>query len=73
MPDTNVILAKIKEMSTRSVNPRPVLTITALTQELAFPREFVQASLAELRKFGLISFCGAASLKLTLLGKTVIQ
>ena len=70
---TNDVYRKIKEMSTRTANPRPQILINLLANELSVLREQVLPFLTELKDMRLIQFEGYASVyvKLTLLGYTV--
>jgi hypothetical protein len=73
MVTVNDVYRKIKEMSLSSWNPRPVLQISNLSQELATSREALMPFLRELDDMKLIRFNEGAktSLKLTLLGNNV--
>ena len=77
MVSTNDVYRKIKEMSTRMVNPRPKILINALAGELLLAREQILPSLAELKKLRLIQsdmpVHTAEYVKLTLLGFTVTR
>jgi len=71
--DLNEIYYKIKEMSERMVNPRPMIPIVSLAAELVLAREQVLPYLIELKRLHLIRFENptAAYINLTLLGYNV--
>ncbi|HXS36583.1 MAG TPA: hypothetical protein VN721_07775 [Flavipsychrobacter sp.] len=73
MLTVNDVYRKIKEMSTQQWNPRPVIQISNISQELNISREALMPILAELGDMRLIRFNESAktSLKLTLLGNNV--
>jgi len=73
MINTNEVFRKIKEISKRSVNPRPQVLVQLVAQELSASRENIMPSLKELKDMRLIQLDNitASHLKLTLLGHTV--
>ena len=73
MVDVNVVLGKIKEMSTRVSNPRPQIPISVLASELFMSQELLSPAIMRLKKMRLIQHekHSLAYLKLTLLGYTV--
>lgn len=73
MVTVNEVYRKIKEMSAQQWNPRPVITISNISQELYTSRESLLPYLRELEDMKLIRFNEAAKLtvKLTLLGNNV--
>lgn len=70
---TNEVFRKIKEMSRRTVNPRPVIAVRALAEEMQQAGSMLMPFLTELKELRLIKFNepAVATIKLTLLGATV--
>lgn len=75
MVNTNEVFRKIKEISKRSVNPRPQVLVQLVAQELSASRENIMPSLRELKEMRLIQLetVTSAHLRLTLLGHTVTR
>lgn len=73
MITTNDVYRKIKEMSNRVANPRPVIEVTGIAGELMQVREQIMPMLNELKDMRLITFDkhNVQAVRLTLLGFTV--
>ena len=69
----NIVFRKIKEISARGVQPRPVITAHQIESELSLSSNTLLPHLTELKGLRLVSFCdsGATAIKLTLLGSVV--
>ncbi len=70
---TNDVYRKIKEISVRTLKPRPSILINNLSSELNSNEEVLMSSLMELKDLRLINFDdkGERSVNLTLLGTIV--
>ncbi len=70
---TNDVYRKIKEISVRTLKPRPSIQINNLSNELNSNEEMLMTRLIELKELRLIKFDekDASSINLTLLGCTV--
>jgi hypothetical protein len=75
MANTNDVYRKIKEMSKRVANPRPLIDVDMLAQELLESREYIAGLLVELKELRLVQYDMASPrfVKLTLLGFTVTR
>lgn len=75
MITTNEVYRKIKEISSRTANPRPMVTVESIANELNQLRQMIVPMLTELKDMRLISFDKpqAEHVKLTLLGFTVTR
>jgi hypothetical protein len=73
MPTENEVFRKIKEISTRTVHPRPLVNTGELARELSTTRETLMPWLTELKKLRLVNFndTQAVAIRLTLLGSVV--
>jgi len=73
MITTNEVYRKIKEMSDRTPNPRPMVNVDNMAAELNLVKHYILPMLTELKDMRLISFDkpNAEYIKLTLLGTTV--
>ncbi len=73
MPTENEVFRKIKEISTRTVQPRPLVNTTDLAKELSMSREHLLPQLTELKKLRLVNFndTQGSAIRLTLLGTVV--
>jgi DNA-binding IclR family transcriptional regulator len=73
MSPESEIFMKIKEISTRTVRPRPSVDTTDLAQELGITKDTLMPHLNQLKQLRLLNFddTQAASIKLTLLGTVV--
>lgn len=72
MTTTNDVYRKIKEMSARSVNPRPQIIVQQLANELSMGSDQLIPCLDALKEMRLIKAEGfGKTVKLTLLGSTV--
>jgi DNA-binding IclR family transcriptional regulator len=73
MSPESEIFMKIKEISTRTVRPRPSVDTTDLAQELGITKDKLMPHLNQLKQLRLLNFddTQAASIKLTLLGTVV--
>ncbi|MBL7683888.1 MAG: hypothetical protein JNK00_11055 [Flavipsychrobacter sp.] len=73
MITTNEVYRKIKEISSRTPNPRPMVNVDNMAAELKLMKQYIIPMLTELKDMRLISFDkpGAEYIKLTLLGFTV--
>jgi len=73
MPTENEVFRKIKEISTRAFNPRPLVNTFELAQELGMTREKLMPWLTELKDSRLVNFndTKVLSVRLTLLGSVV--
>jgi len=69
----NEVFRKIKEISTRTLQPRPLVNTYDLASELNMSRETLMHSLTELKQTRLVSFNDPQSVgvRLTLLGTVV--
>jgi hypothetical protein len=69
----NMVFRKIKEISARGVQPRPIVTAVQIANELSMTSAFLSPHLAQLKSLRLLNYCDsqAASIKLTLLGSVV--
>jgi hypothetical protein len=70
---TNDVFRKIKEISVRTLKPRPSILINNLSYELNSNQEILMSCLMELKDLRLITIDekDATSINLTLLGSTV--
>jgi hypothetical protein len=70
---TNDVFRKIKEISVRTLKPRPSISINNLSGELNSNEEVLMSYLMELKDLRLITIDDkeSASINLTLLGSTV--
>ncbi len=75
MITTNDVYRKIKEISSRTANPRPTVQVDSIAKELNQLRQMIVPMLIELKDMRLISFDKPSSehVKLTLLGFTVTR
>jgi predicted transcriptional regulator len=73
MPTENEVFIKIKEISTRTVQPRPLVNTGELAKELSVTREKLMPSLDELKSLRLVNFNDpeVTGIRLTLLGSIV--
>ncbi|HLO70254.1 MAG TPA: hypothetical protein VK167_05265 [Flavipsychrobacter sp.] len=73
MITTNEVYRKIKEISGRTANPRPMVNVDNMAAELNLVKHYIIPMLTELKDMRLISFDKPAAdhVKLTLLGFTV--
>lgn len=73
MITTNEVYRKIKEISSRTANPRPMVNVDNIANELNLMKHYIIPMLTELKDMRLISFDKpqAEHVKLTLLGFTV--
>jgi hypothetical protein len=73
MSTDNEVFRKIKEISTRTLQPRPLVNTYELASELNISRENLMKSLTELKQTRLVNFNDAQgqSIRLTLLGSVV--
>jgi len=73
MTSVNEVYRKIKEISKRTANPRPVVQVSGIANELSITPEQLAPFLTELKDLRLIQFgkLPVESVKLTLLGYTV--
>lgn len=73
MSTDNEVFRKIKEISTRTLQPRPIVSTNELASELNISRENLMKSLTELKQTRLVNFNDAQgqSIRLTLLGSVV--
>ena len=69
----NEVFRKIKEMSTRTVSPRPLVNTGELAQELGITRDALMPSLNSLKQMRLVNFHDplGSAIRLTLLGTVV--
>jgi hypothetical protein len=70
---TNDVYRKIKEISSRSMNPRPKIQVQMIAEEMAMPVDMLMHTLRELKDLRLINNEGMEFriVNLTLLGCTV--
>lgn len=70
---THEVFGKIKEMSRRTANPRPLIAVLMLAEELRQAKASIMPLLMELKAHRLIKFNepAALSVKLTLLGSNL--
>lgn len=75
MPTENIVFRKIKEISARSIHPRPAVSIAELATELSVSAASLVSTLAELKQLRLVSFNDSmkTSVRLTLLGSVVTR
>ncbi len=73
MATENEVFRKIKEISTRTIQPRPLVNTYDLANELSMSRESLMPCLTELKQTRLVTFndAKAVSIRLTLLGSVV--
>ena len=73
MSAENEVFRKIKEMSTRTVHPRPLVNSSELARELGVSTENVMQTLQSLKQLRLVNFndVKGLSIRLTLLGTVV--
>ncbi len=73
MQTDNVVFRKIREISARGMQPRPVVTTLQLATELAVTSASLLPSLAQLKQLRLVNFNDGTgmSVRLTLLGSVV--
>ncbi len=73
MSTDNEVFRKIKEISTRTLQPRPLVNTYELASELSITRETLMPCLARLKQTRLLNFndAQAESVRLTLLGTVV--
>ena len=73
MPTENEVFRKIKEISTRTIHPRPLVNTGDLAKELSMSRESLMPSLTQLKQLRLVNFndTQAMAIRLTLLGSVV--
>jgi len=69
----NVVFRKIKEISSREMQPRPAVTASQIASELSLTSDSLLPTLAQLKELRLVTFCDGkgSSIKLTLLGTVV--
>jgi len=69
----NEVFRKIKEISTRAMQPRPLVNTSDLAAELGITRESLMPSLNSLKQLRLVNFndTQGAAIRLTLLGTVV--
>ncbi len=69
----NIVFRKVKEMSARSITPRPMVSVYELGKELSISGEGLQPYITELKSLRLVTYAGgsAPTVKLTLLGCVV--
>ena len=69
----NDVFRKIKEISTRTFNPRPLVNTGDLARELSITRDSLMPCLAQLKYLRLVNFNDAQGMviRLTLLGSVV--
>ena len=70
MQTDNIVFRKIKEISARGMQPRPVVSILQLASELSVTSASLHPSLAQLKQLRLLNNTGT-SVRLTLLGSVV--
>lgn len=73
MQTDNIVFRKIKEISARGMQPRPVVSIMQLASELSVTSASLHPSLAQLKQLRLLNFNDntGTSVRLTLLGSVV--
>jgi len=73
MSTENEVFRKIKEMSTRVVNPRPAIPVGNIAMEMGISSEMLALCLIRLKDLRLVNFADAlpTNIKLTLLGTVV--
>ncbi|MCF8449392.1 MAG: hypothetical protein K9G49_05910 [Taibaiella sp.] len=73
MSTENEVFRKIKEISTRTIQPRPLVNTYDLANELSMSRENLMPCLASLKQTRLLNYhdAQAVSVRLTLLGTVV--
>jgi len=73
MQTDNIVFRKIKEISARGMQPRPVVTIMQLANELSVTSATLLPSLAKLKQLRLVNSNDSTntSVRLTLLGSVV--
>jgi DNA-binding GntR family transcriptional regulator len=73
MVTENEVFRKIKEISTRTIQPRPSVNTYELANELSMSRENLMSCLTSLKQTRLLNFndAQAQSVRLTLLGTVV--
>ncbi len=73
MSTENEVFRKIKEISTRTIQPRPLVNTYELANELSMTRENLMPLVAKLKQTRLVNFhdSQAVSIRLTLLGSVV--
>jgi DNA-binding IclR family transcriptional regulator len=69
----NIVFRKVKEISARSITPRPMVSVYELANELSISGERLHPYLAELKSLRLLTYAGGSTptVKLTLLGCVV--
>lgn len=73
MSTENAVFRKIKEISARGMQPRPLVTAIQLAAELSVTSASLQPSLTQLKQLRLVNFgdSNGTSVRLTLLGSVV--
>jgi RIO-like serine/threonine protein kinase len=73
MATENEVFIKIKEISTRTIQPRPLVNTGELARELSITHETLMPSLNELKSLRLVNFNDSqvTGVRLTLLGSVV--
>ncbi len=73
MSTDNVVFRKIKEISSRGMYPRPLVTVIQLATELSMTSSNLLPSLAQLNRLRLVTFNDSSNptVRLTLLGTVV--
>ena len=73
MPTENEVFRKIKEISTRTIHPRPLVNTMELAKELSTSRESIMPWLAHLKQLRLVNYndTQGVAVRLTLLGTVV--
>lgn len=73
MSPENTVFNKIKEISGRGMQPRPMVMIGQVASELAVSSDSLLPSLAHLKQLRLVSYgdSRASTIRLTLLGSVV--
>jgi DNA-binding IclR family transcriptional regulator len=73
MSVVNVVFRKVKEMSARSITPRPMVSVYDLANELSISGDRLHPYLAELKSLRLLTYSSGnvPTVKLTLLGCVV--
>ena len=73
MSAENEVFRKIKEISTRTLQPRPLVNSAEIARELNMTQDILMASLNQLKTLRLVNFndTQGSSVRLTLLGTVV--
>lgn len=75
MKTENTVFKKIKEISARSVHPRPHVATAQIANELSMASGLLMPCIGHLKQLRLVSFCDSTPthIKLTLLGCVVVR